>query len=73
MEEFNVFRTMKVLEDQEDSDNIDEDDDDYIEGDENRYTVKTKSREKIKYDPIRFRNWNKETQVLTYHSSPGEL
>ena len=55
MEEFNVFRTMKVLEDQEDPDNIDEDDDDYIEGDENRYTVKTKSREKIKYDPNRFK------------------
>ena len=55
MEEFNVFRTMKVLEDQDDSENIEDDDDDYIEGDENRYTVKTKSREKIKYDPDRFR------------------
>jgi len=55
MEEFNVFRTLKVLEDQENQENNEEDDDDHIEGDENRYTVKTKNREKIKYDPDRFR------------------
>ena len=55
MEEFNVFRSVKMLEESGDAldDNIDEEEE--IEGDINRYTVKTKSLEKIKYDPNRFR------------------
>ena len=37
------------------SDNIEEEDEEEIEGDNNFYTVPTKNRDKIKYDPNRFR------------------
>jgi len=57
LEEFNVFKSLKIIEKYGDtldhSDNDEEDDE--IEGDINRYTVKTKSLDKIKYDPDRFR------------------
>jgi len=59
LEEFNVFRSVMMLEELGDDllNDVPEDDDDNeeLEGDRNRYTVPTKSREKIKYDPDRFR------------------
>ena len=53
MEEFNVFKTMMVLNTQE-SDDVDEEEE-LIEGDENHYTRAVKTREKIQFDPNRFR------------------
>ena len=56
LEEFNVFRTMKMLESGElNVDEDDDEDDEELDGDSNQYTIQTKSREKIKYDPNRFR------------------
>ena len=55
MEEFNVFRSVKMLEEFGDDTINEDDDEEEMEGDINRYTVKTKSLEKIKYDPNRFR------------------
>ena len=53
MEEFNVFKTMMVLNNLEKEDGEEEEDE--LEGDENRYTRAVQSREKISYDPTRFR------------------
>ena len=53
MEEFNVFKTMMLLNNQEREDEGEEEDE--IEGDENHYTRAVQTREKIVYDPNRFR------------------
>ena len=55
LEEFNVFRTMKMLETGAHDIIEEEEEDEDIEGDNNFYTVPTKSRDKIKYDPNRLR------------------
>ena len=47
---------MKMLESGElNVDEDDDEDDEELDGDSNQYTIQTKSREKIKYDPNRFR------------------
>jgi len=58
LEEFNVFRSVIMFEEGgEDffNDVLEEENDEELEGDRNRYTVPTRSREKIKYDVNRFR------------------
>ena len=53
MEEFNVFKTMMMLSNQE-SEDVEEEDDE-LKGDENHYTRAVQTREKTVYDPNRFR------------------
>ena len=53
MEEFNVFKTMMLLNSQEREDV--EEDDNELEGDDNHYTRAVQTREKIVHDPNRFR------------------
>ena len=52
MEEFNVFKTMMLLNNMERED-VEEDDE--FEGDDNQYTRAVQNREKIVHDPNRFR------------------
>ena len=53
MEEFNVFKTMMLLNNLE-REYVEEDDDE-LEGDDNHYTRDVQTREKIVYDQNRFR------------------
>ena len=53
MEEFNVFKTLMLLNSQEREDMEEEDDE--LEGDDNQYTRAVQNREKIVHDPNRFR------------------
>ena len=53
MEEFNVFKTMMLLNNLEREDVEEEDDE--LEGDDNHYTRAVQTREKIVYDQNRFR------------------